>query len=126
MPLTDEQEAEREALQAEYDQLEETHADMDLPEAMEQRLAGIEAALSAFDDLPEVFDRTEVARAGAFLSIDGEGRLRVERGYVRPEDELPIAAEPEPDMEGVDSPDADPDSVEPAAAQAVRPAPMAT
>ena len=121
VPLTDEQEAEREALQAEYDQLEEAHADMDLPEAVEQRLAEIEQALAAFDDLPAVFDPAEVARAGAFVSIDGEGRLRVERGYVRPEDELlPVAAEPEPDMEGVDSPDADPDPVEPAAALAVR------
>ena len=115
VPLTAEQEAEREALQAEYDQLEETHADMDLPEAVEQRLAEIEAALSAFDDLPEVFDRAEVARAGAFLSIDGEGRLRVERGYVRPEDELPVAAEPEPEADGsVDSTDADATGTEPA------------
>ena len=120
VPLTAEQEAARDVLQAEYDQLEEAHADMDLPETVEQRLAEIEAALVAFDDLPEVFDPAEIARAGAFVSIDGEGRLRVERGYVRPEDELPIAAEPEPDMEVVDSPDADPDSVEPAAAQAVR------
>jgi hypothetical protein len=29
-------------------------------------------------------------RAGAFVSIDGSGALRVERGYVRPEDERPI------------------------------------
>ena len=115
VPLTAEQEAEREALQAEYDQLEESHADMDLPEAVEQRLAEIEQALSAFNDLPEVFDRAEVARAGAFLSIDGEGRLRVERGYVRPEDELPVAAEPEPEADGsVDSPDADATGTEPA------------
>ena len=116
VPLTAEQEAEREALQAEYDQLEETHADMDLPEAGEQRLAAIEEALAAFDDLPEVFDPAEIARAGAFVSIDGEGRLRVERGYVRPEDELPGAAEPEPDMEGADSTDANVTGTEPAAA----------
>ena len=117
VPLTAEQEAEREALQAEYDQLEEAHADMDLPEAVEQRLAEIEQALAAFDDLPEVFDPAEVARAGAFVSIDGEGRLRVERGYVRPEDELPVAAEPETDMEGVDSTDANVTGTEPVAAK---------
>ena len=120
VPLTAEQEFAREALQAEYDQLEEAHAGMDLPEAVEQRLAEIEAALAAFDDLPKVFDPAEIARAGAFVSIDGEGRLRVERGYVRPEDELPVAAEPEPDMAGVASPHADPDPVGPAAAVAVQ------
>jgi ParB family chromosome partitioning protein len=118
--LTDQQEAERDALQAEYDQLEEAHADMDLPEAVEQRLAEIEDALAAFDDLPVVFDPADVARAGAFVSIDGDGRLRVERGYVRPEDELPVAAEPVTDREGVDSTDADQDQAEPTAAQPVR------
>ncbi len=68
------------------------------------------------DDRPEVFDPAEIARAGAYVSIDGEGRLRVERGFVRPEDELPIA--PEPDAEGVDSTDGDP--VEPAMALAAQ------
>jgi ParB family chromosome partitioning protein len=41
-----------------------------------------------------------VARAGAFISVDGSGNLRIERGYVRPEDELPI--EPEPVAQGED------------------------
>jgi ParB family chromosome partitioning protein len=107
-------------LQVEYDQLEEAHADMDLPEAAEQRLAEIEDALAAFADLPVMVDPADAARAGAFVSIDGDGRLRVERGYVRPEDELPVAAEPDADMDGVDSTDADPDQGEPAAALAVR------
>jgi hypothetical protein len=38
----------------------------------------------------------KISRAGAFVSIDGSGGLRVERGYVRPEDELPIEPEAEP------------------------------
>ena len=45
--------------------------------------------------LPVSFDPAEVARAGAFVSIGTDGRLRVERGYVRPEDELPVEQEPE-------------------------------
>ena len=93
--LTAGEAAEREALQAEYDGLEETHADIeDLPEEVDRRLAEIETALAAFER-PAVFAPAEMARAGAFVSIDGEGRLRVERGYVRPEDELPIESEPE-------------------------------
>ncbi|WP_420608339.1 ParB/RepB/Spo0J family partition protein [Novosphingopyxis sp.] len=95
-PLTAEQEVEREALQAEYDRLEEEHAGPeDLPEEVDRRLGEIEAALAAFEDLPVSFDPAEVARAGAFVSIGSEGRLRVDRGYVRPEDELPVAQEPE-------------------------------
>ena len=94
IPLTAEEEAARETLQAEYDRLEEAHAKVEeLPEDVDQRLAEIETALAAFEERPVRFDPDEIARAGAFVSIDGAGNLRVERGYVRPEDETPIEAE---------------------------------
>src|SRR6185437_13537047 len=121
VPLTEEQETERAALQTEYDRLEEAHAGLDdLPDEVDGRLADIEAALDAFDMRPLIFDPAEIARAGAFVSIDGEGRLRVERGFVRPEDELPIATETEPDLAGTDSGDGDPDHAEPGVAIAAR------
>ena len=66
----------------------------ELPEEIDQRLGEIETALAAFEDRPVVYDPDEIARAGVFVSIDGTGALRVERGYVRPEDEPPVAAEP--------------------------------
>lgn len=53
--------------------------------------------MAAFDDRPVVYEASEVERAGAFVSIDRDGALRVERGYVRPEDELPLPADPEPE-----------------------------
>ena len=94
IPLTAEEEATRDALQAEYDQFEETYAEADeLPEEVDQRLAEIETALAAFEERPVRFDSAEIARAGAFVSIDGSGNLRVERGYVRPEDEAPVEPE---------------------------------
>ena len=100
IPLTAEEEAARDALQAEYDRLEETYAEADeLPEEVGQRLAEIETALAAFEERPVRFDPAEIARAGAFVSIDGSGNLRVERGYVRPEDEAPIEPEPVGDTE---------------------------
>ena len=103
--LTAEEEATREALQAEYDRLEEEHENVEeLPEEVDQRLSEIEELLTALDDHPAVFDPEEVARAGAFVSIGSEGRVKMERGYVRPEDELPAAPEPEADGEdGLDS-----------------------
>lgn len=45
-----------------------------------------------------IFDAAEMARAGAFVSIDSEGRLRVARGFVRPEDEA-VVSEDEPETE---------------------------
>ncbi len=100
LPLTDEEQATRDALQAELDGLEDTYSqtDEDLPDEVDARLAEIETAIAAFDERPFAFDAAEVARAGAFVSIDSAGELRIERGYVRAEDELSV--EPEPGIEG--------------------------
>jgi len=119
VPLTEAQEAEREALQAEYDELEqEAHADVeDLPEEIDRRLTEIEATLATIENPLVAFDPEDIARAGAFVSIDADGRLRVERGYVRPEDELPAEPEPEPETEfGADADHAEPVGAMPAQA----------
>src|SRR4051812_27771471 len=97
-PLSAEQEAERDGLQAEYDRLEQEHENVEeLPEEVDQQLGELETLLAAFDDRPVSFDPAEVTRDGAFVSIGADGTLRVERGYVRPEDELPIEPEAEDD-----------------------------
>ena len=86
--LTDDERASRDALQAELDRLEQQYADADeLPDEVDQRLGEIETALAAFEERPVIFDPAEIARAGVFVSIDADGEFRVERGYVRPEDE---------------------------------------
>ena len=97
--LTEEETAAQGALRAEFDQMEETYAEADeISEEVDQRLSEIETALAAFDERPVIYDPADIARAGAFVSIDGSGVLRVERGYVRPEDEIRIA----PSDDGVD------------------------
>lgn len=89
--LTDEEEAAHASLKAEYEALEETYAALeDLPEDVDQRLGEIETALAGFHSRPVVYEPAEVVRAGAFVSIDTSGALRVERGFVRQEDEPPI------------------------------------
>lgn len=65
-----------------------------LPEGIDQRLGEIETALAELDERPVQYDPDEIARAGVFVSIDASGVLRIERGYVRPEDE-PASAESE-------------------------------
>jgi len=94
--MTLEEVAARDALQAEYDHLsEEYDGAEELPDEVDSRLGEIETALAAFDERPLAFDPADIGRAGAFVSITQDGTLRVERGYVRPEDETPVAAEPE-------------------------------
>ncbi len=88
--LSPEEQATIDALNAEQAKLESDYQDADeLPEEVDQRLGEIEQALMAFEDRPVLYDPTEIARAGVFISIDSEGRLSVDRGYVRPEDDVP-------------------------------------
>jgi ParB family chromosome partitioning protein len=99
--LTDEERATREALRSEFDQLEAQYQDADeLPEEVDQRLGEIETALEAFEARPHIFDPADIALAGVFVSVDHDGQLLVDRGYVRPEDEAPVV---EPDQDGDDS-----------------------
>jgi ParB family chromosome partitioning protein len=102
--LTDEEQAAIEALKAEFAKLEAEYESADeLPDEVDQRFGEIETALASFDDRPVQYEPSEIARAGVFVSIDAEGRLSVDRGYVRPEDEAPIESDPaiaEPGAEG--------------------------
>ncbi|MCC6887279.1 MAG: ParB N-terminal domain-containing protein [Hyphomicrobiales bacterium] len=112
VPMSDEEAATAEALRAEYKKLEQAHADVEeLPEEVDQRLGEIETALAALDERPVKCDPEEIARAGAFVSIDGSGVLRVERGYVRPEDE-PAVPETEAETGAADAGVVDPPAVE--------------
>jgi len=90
-PLTPEQEATKAALETEFDEIEAQFGDgEDFTEEADQRLSEIETALAEINDRPEVFEADEKDRAGAFVSLDAGGRLKIERGFVRPEDEPPV------------------------------------
>jgi ParB family chromosome partitioning protein len=92
--LTEEERAAFAALKAEHDALEAQYAEADeLPDDVDERLGEIETAMAAFESRPARYDPVEIARAGTFVSIDGEGVLRIERGFVRPEDE-PLVDKP--------------------------------
>ena len=91
--LTKKEAKARDALQAELDKLEKKYAEAEeIPEEVDARLGEIETALGEFEQRPVVYDPSELARAGVFISLGTDGTLRVERGYVRPEDEEPVAA----------------------------------
>jgi len=92
--LTEEERAARDALREEYDRLEAEYSEADeLPDDIDARLGEIEQALNAFKQRPAIYDPAEIAIAGVFVSLDADGSLSVDRGYVRPEDERPVDAE---------------------------------
>jgi ParB family transcriptional regulator, chromosome partitioning protein len=100
--LTEEEIATRNALEAELEGLEQQYMDAEeVPEKVDRRLGEIETALEALNDRPVAYDPAEVACAGAFVSIDRDGRLRIERGYVRPEDEPPVEPVQAKDQESI-------------------------
>jgi ParB family chromosome partitioning protein len=116
LDMTDEERATRAGLQSELDRLTDQYEDADeLPDEIDQRLGEIEAALEALDNRPMRYDPAEIANAGVFVTIDSDGSLIADRGYVRPEDEAPIASDQDDDGTGETG------HSEPTLAQAIRP-----
>jgi ParB family chromosome partitioning protein len=93
-PLTEEEQARLDALVEEYDAIGEEYRDgSDLPQEVDARLTEIDAEMNPLVNRPVTYDAQEQARAGVFVSLSHDGRLRVDRGYVRPEDEPMAEAE---------------------------------
>ncbi|WP_374394873.1 ParB/RepB/Spo0J family partition protein [Sphingopyxis sp.] len=77
-----------EALREEADRLEDEWAGAeDIPDEVSARIEAIDEEIAPLVSKPLIYDPAEVAIAGTFVSIDVDGSLHVERGYVRPEDE---------------------------------------
>ena len=90
--LTAEEQATLDALRAEYDKLQAEYEGADeLPDEVDERLGEIETAIDALGTRPARYVPAEIARAGVFVSIDADGSPLVDRGFVKPEDEAPVA-----------------------------------
>ncbi len=77
-----------EALKAEYDKLDAEYAQAEeADEKVEKKLDELGAELDAFDDRPRVYDPAQKALAGVFVTLAANGRLQIEAGFMRPEDE---------------------------------------
>jgi len=100
--MTEEEEATLAALETEADALSDRWSDEpDVPAEVHARLEAIEAEIGALTDRPRIFDEGEVAIAGTFVSIDYDGTIRVDRGFLRPEDEPVVEAVEGGDTEAI-------------------------
>ena len=99
------------ALKADYDALQQQFETAEeLPEDADRRLGEFETAIEAIEERPFRYPPEEIARAGVFVSLDQAGALRVERGFVKPEDESPAEAAESPQDaggDGANNPDAE-------------------
>ena len=102
LAMTGEEEAKLAAIQTEIEELEAEWADApEVPDEVQARIEAIDAAIGMLVERPMSFEARDMVIAGAFLSIEVDGTLAVERGYVRPEDEPVIEIEGAEDV-GVD------------------------
>jgi ParB family chromosome partitioning protein len=86
--MTEEELARHDAIRAEFDRLDAEYAEAsEYSEAIEQKLEELGAELDRLNDRPYVFDPEDVLRGGVFISLAASGKLKIERGFVRPEDE---------------------------------------
>lgn len=84
-PPSEEQQAEIEALTAQYDALIEEHGD-DPPEEIAVELDRINDQIDALSEGTERWLPDDLATAGAVIGIGYGGKLAIERGLVKPED----------------------------------------
>lgn len=75
----------------EFDHLtvEWQNTDDDLPPDVDGRFAELEAEIQRLDAKREGYDTDDTSRAGVFVTLNHDGTVRIERGFIRPEDEKP-------------------------------------
>ncbi len=95
--LSAEDQAALDAAQAEFNSLTEQHErDEELPDDVDARFGELEAEIERLEAKRQAYDPTDIARCGAFIILNHDGTVRIERGFIRAEDE-----QPEPETVGV-------------------------
>ncbi len=93
--FTPEDQASYDAACQELDEIAATYGDEDnLTDEARSRYEGLNTQIQTLEDKTKVYDADDINRGGVLVLIDNEGVLRIERGFIRPEDEAP-KAEPE-------------------------------
>ena len=96
--LAPEQQERLDAVQAELEALSVEHdgvAEDSLPEEVRAQFDTLEAEATALSDRAYAYDPEEIARGGVFVMLHHDGTVRIERGFIRSEDELPPEPMPE-------------------------------
>jgi ParB family chromosome partitioning protein len=99
VPLTEEDEARLDTLSAEHDALADGYSSYDdMPEDLAEKLEAISDEIDAISAKRLAYDADVIAYGGAFVVLHHDGSVRIERGFVRSEDEA--LADPQPEAEG--------------------------
>ncbi|GAA3846382.1 ParB/RepB/Spo0J family partition protein [[Pseudomonas] carboxydohydrogena] len=89
-----------EAAQAAYDALTTQFEGVEeLPDDIDERFGELEAEIERINARREAYDPDVISRCGAFVILNHDGTLRIERGFVRREDEHLHPASPVTDAD---------------------------
>ncbi|MGQ3281155.1 MAG: ParB/RepB/Spo0J family partition protein, partial [Shinella sp.] len=102
-PLTDEEQAEEERLEAEHDDLVAQIESGEASEDAEPRIEAIQARLAVLSTAQEDYTPEDIAKAGCYVTIDYYGNVEIERGLVRPDEEAENEDEGDDGEENADS-----------------------
>jgi ParB family chromosome partitioning protein len=90
--LSPEDQAALEAAKCEVDQLAEWNQTADeLPDHVDARLYELEAEIERLEAKRRAYDPDDIAPGWAFVILNHDGMVRIERGFIRPGDEKPKA-----------------------------------
>lgn len=105
--LSDEDEARLDALSAEHDELAEGYSSYDeMPEDVAAKLEAVSDEIDSISAKRSAYGASVIAHGGAFVVLHHDGTVRIERGFVRAEDEA--LADPQPEAQS----EADDDAVQ--------------
>lgn len=89
-------------------EMEQLDAIEELSDEQDERRDEVQQLIDDLEDKPLVYANEDMANAGAFVSIDYNGNLAVEFGYIKPEDHPSVETDGTPSSEeGDDEPVAD-------------------
>ena len=88
--LSAEDQAALDAAKGEFDSLTAQHESAEeLPDEVDARFGELEAEIERLEAKRQAYDPADIARCGAFVILNHDGTVRIERGFVRAEDEKP-------------------------------------
>ncbi len=86
------------AVQAEFNSWTDRHeTDEELADEVDARFGELEAEIERLEAKRQAYDPDYIARGGAFIILNHDGTVRIERGFIRTEDERP---QPESELAG--------------------------
>jgi hypothetical protein len=85
VPLSKKERQQLRKLECRYNALCDKYPDGDMPDEVAAKLARVETATQAL--AKEVYRPRDLKLAGAFVTLGQDGSLRIERGYIRAEDD---------------------------------------